>query len=65
MEKLRTRKNTRLQGADYNGTGVFFLTICTQDKRCMLSHIVGTGVPDGPRIELTAYGKIADRCIIR
>ncbi|MBE6601621.1 MAG: hypothetical protein E7637_03840 [Ruminococcaceae bacterium] len=27
----------------------------------MLSSIVGTGVPDGPFIELTSYGKIAEK----
>ena len=63
MEKLKNRKTTRLQGADYNSTGVFFLTICTKERRCSLSKIVGTGVPDGPSVELLPYGKIADKYI--
>ncbi|MBP3375144.1 MAG: hypothetical protein J6L83_00085, partial [Clostridia bacterium] len=29
----------------------------------LLSQIVGTGVPDGPQIELTKYGQIADKYI--
>ena len=29
----------------------------------MLSKIVGTGVPDGPKSELTKYGQIADKYI--
>ena len=29
----------------------------------MLSHIVGTGVLDGPNVELTRYGRIADKYI--
>ena len=53
----------RLRGADYNCNGVVFLTICTKDRRCILSRIVGTGVPDGPQIELTKYGQIADKYI--
>ena len=65
MEKdlPRNRKTTRLKGADYNRIGAVFLTICVKERRCALSRIVGTGVPDGPRIELTEYGKIADKYI--
>ncbi|MBE6654995.1 MAG: hypothetical protein E7608_06005 [Ruminococcaceae bacterium] len=63
MEENKNRKTTRLSGADYNGTGAFFLTICTQNRRCLLSRIVGTGVLDGPKVELTKYGQIADKYI--
>ena len=63
MDELKNRKTTRLKGADYNRNHVVFLTICTQKRKCMLSHIVGTGVPDGPQIELTKYGQIADKYI--
>ena len=38
----------RLYGADYDREGIFFITICTKDKKCILSRIVGTGVHDGP-----------------
>ncbi len=44
MEEKKNRKTTRLQGADYNSTGVFFLTVCTKERKCILSRIVGTGV---------------------
>ena len=60
---MRKRKTIRLENADYSSTGMFFLTICTKERRCILSHIVGTGVLDGPEIELTRYGKIADKYI--
>ena len=60
---LRKRKTTRLSDADYNESGIFFLTICTKNKECMLSQIVGTGVPDGPSVKLTEYGEIAERFI--
>ena len=63
MDELKNRKTTRLKGAHYNRNGVVFLTICTKDRRCVLSRIVGTGVLDGPQIELTSYGKIADKYI--
>ncbi len=63
MEELKSRKTTRLKGADYNRTGAFFLTICTQKRQCVPSRVVGTGVPDGPSIELLPYGEIADKYI--
>ena len=63
MEDLKTRKTPRWQTFDYNNSGVYFITICTQNRRCLLSHIVGTGVLDCPKIELTKYGKIADKYI--
>ena len=45
MDELKNRKTTRLKGADYNRNQAVFLTICTKEKQCILSHIVGTGVP--------------------
>ncbi|MBQ9802986.1 MAG: transposase [Clostridia bacterium] len=63
MEEKKNRKTMRLQGANYSDTGVVFLTFCTQERRCMLSRIVGTGVPDGPLVELTQYGKTANKYI--
>ena len=42
---------TRLNGADYNQSQAVFLTICTKERRCVLSRIVGTGALDGPQIE--------------
>ena len=50
MDELKNRKTTRLNGADYNRNQAVFLTICTKERRCVLSRIVGTGV-DGPQIE--------------
>jgi len=63
MEEYKNRKTPRLQNFDYNNVGVYFITICTQNKKCILSRIVGTGVPDCPQIELTQYGEIADKYI--
>ncbi len=63
MYKSKNRKTTRLKGADYNRNQAVFLTICTKERRCILSSIVGTGVLDGPQIELSKYGQIADKYI--
>ena len=63
MDELKKRKNTRLKGADYNRNQAVFLTICTKERKCILSRVVGTGVLDGPQIELTKYGRIAEKYI--
>ena len=72
MEDLKKRKTTRLNGTDYNRNQTVFLTICTKERQCILSRIVGTGVLDCPsetgvldcpQIELTKYGQIADKYI--
>ena len=58
MEEKKLRKKMRLKGADYSKPGAYFITICTKERRCVLSRIVGTGVPDGPiSVELLPYGK--------
>ena len=57
------RKAIRLKNFDYSTVGAYFITICTQNKRCTLSQIVGTGVLDCPKTELTEYGKIAEKYI--
>ena len=48
MDELKKRKTIRLKGADYNRNQAVFLTICTKERKCILSRIVGTGVLDGP-----------------
>ena len=63
MDELKKRKTPRHQKFDYNSAGVYFITICTQNRRCILSRIVGTGVLDCPQVQLTRYGKIADKYI--
>ncbi len=39
------RKPTRLKAYDYSRPGAYFITICTQNRRCILSEIVGEGFP--------------------
>ena len=63
-KKLPKRKATRLKNYDYNTTGAYFITICTEDRRQILSRIVGGDVPDAPKnAELLPYGTIADKYI--
>ena len=61
---LPQRKPTRLKGFDYSQNGMYFVTICTHNRKCILSQIiVGDGVPDVPHTMLLNCGKIADKYI--
>ncbi|MBP3395944.1 MAG: transposase, partial [Clostridia bacterium] len=51
------RKPTRLAGFDYNNAGAYFITVCTQSRKNLLSHVVGA-IHESPVIKLTAYGQI-------
>ena len=62
--ELPNRKKNRLENFDYNENGAYFITICVQNRKQILSNInVGTGVLDCPKIVLTKYGEIVDRYI--
>ena len=63
-KELQQRKSTRLHKFDYNTPGAYFLTICTENRRRILSDIVGDDVLGVPKsVELFPYGKIADKHI--
>ncbi|MBO5402213.1 MAG: hypothetical protein J6A85_03465 [Clostridia bacterium] len=68
-ENLPKRKNIRWDKQDYSHPGEYMITVCTKDMKQILSRItvnpqtVGTGVLDRPYIQLTHYGKIADKYI--
>ena len=56
---LPKRKQLRLPDHDYSAPGAYFVTICTRDRRCILSEIaVGDGVLDVPNVRLSPYGEI-------
>ena len=62
--KFPYRKPNRIGGYDYSQNGAYFITICTQDRKKILSKIsVGTGVLDCPLIQLLPHGEIADKYI--
>ena len=57
--ELPNRQPNRIPEYDYSQTGAYFVTICTQDRKHILSRIVGDGFP-----VQTSIGKIAE-CFIR
>ncbi len=59
---LPSRKGTRLKGYDYSSVGAYFITICSHNKRCIFSNIVGA-IHESPENILNQNGKIIDEII--
>ena len=57
--EFTVRKPNRLTEYDYNQNGAYFVTICTQDRKKILSSIVG----DDAHIVPKPYGIIAEKYI--
>ena len=64
--ELPERKHPRLDNYNYSSAGAYFVTICTQNRHCILSRIVGRGLApaDTNEIEYTLYGKIAEEQLL-
>ena len=62
-KELPKRKHPRLDNYDYSSAGAYFVTICTQNRRCVLSSIVGRGLAPAETtvIEYTYLGEIAEK----
>ena len=77
--EMPQRESNRIEDYDYSQNGAYFITICTQDRRKILSKIVGTPLPGCPQKEcpennghpgtgvpmtvLLWHGEIADKYI--
>ena len=57
------RKPNRLKNYDYSSQGAYFITICTLDRKCILSRIVGGDALIAPQTNLTHSGEIARKYI--
>ena len=63
--ELPKRKPIRLSDYDYSSPGAYFITICTKDRRCILSDIsVGAAEGVGPNLQLTDIGKVVEQFIL-
>ena len=62
-KELPKRKHPRLNNYDYSSAGAYFVTICTQNRWCVLSRIVGRGLApaETTAIEYTPLGEIAEK----
>jgi REP element-mobilizing transposase RayT len=60
IPNIHHRKSIRLQGYDYSKSGLYFITICVQDRKCLFGNIVKE-YNDDPMV-LNDAGKIANEC---
>jgi putative transposase len=65
---IHHRRSIRLKGYDYSQAGLYFITICCQDRACLFGEISAknkgnhTGLPVQPQMALNEAGKIAVNC---
>ena len=57
-QNIHHRRSIRLKGYDYSQAGLYFVTICIKDKKCLLGNIAGSTLA-GAEMELNDFGKIA------
>jgi REP element-mobilizing transposase RayT len=53
---IRHRRSIRLKGYDYSQAGLYFITICCDNRICLFGNVVNG------EMELNDAGKIADAC---
>ena len=64
MQQLPQRKQTRLKEFDYSSTAFYFITICTNEHKCVLSNIITQA--DGTVLNvLTPYGRVAESYLVK
>ena len=61
--ELPNRKRNRLKNYDYSSCGVYFLTICTSERRNYFWETVGATIVSPEDVILSPYGKIVDEAI--
>ena len=66
VNEFPQRKHARLENYDYSSSGACFVTICTQNRRCVLSRIVGRGLAPAETygVEYTLFGEIAKQQLL-
>ena len=63
MTTLPERKKNRLQSYDYQTPGSYFLTLCTENRACLLGHVTEANETRQSIVELSAVGKVVDEAI--
>ena len=69
---IHHRKSIRIKDYDYSKEGMYYITICTKDRECILSEIVNVknnsmnvGAHTCAQIRLTAIGTIVKDCLYK
>ena len=64
MEQPKRKKN-RLESYDYSQNGAYFITICTEDRKCILSSTIGATLDRQADVRLTETGRMVEQAILR
>ena len=59
------RKKNRLADYDYSQPGAYFVTVCTQNRKNLLSTVVGGDAHIAPYTMLTPMGKVVQKYLCR
>lgn len=59
---IHHRRTIRLKGYDYNQNGVYFITICLQDRKCLFGKIIDDKCRGERFFAPTEAGQIAKQC---
>lgn len=62
--ELPKRKNARLKGYDYSSPGIYFLTICTENRKNLFWETVGATIGRPQEVILSGYGKYVEESIL-
>ncbi len=57
------RKRNRLENYDYNTAGMYFITICTEDKEKLFGIVINGTEGEAPGVRLSEMGRIVERQI--
>ena len=60
--ELPDRKGNRLKGYDYSACGVYFVTVCTQNRVCNLGSVVGADARISPPALRQPEGSAGNYC---
>ena len=64
MNQLPTRKKNRLENINYTENGVYFITICSKDKKCIFSKVYPAANDAlAPEIKLSSIGRILNDAV--
>ncbi len=63
MQEYANRKRLRLSGWNYSAPGLYFITVCTQERRCFLSDIDVGAIHESPAVVLSSAGEIVRQII--
>ena len=61
---MPVRKNLRLPSFDYGQPGAYFITVCTDKRRNILSSVVGGDAHIAPCTKLTPIGRVVEKYLL-